>query len=70
MPEDAAERYWQDYLSDNTRRLLAFRCTSPGGQGPNFKLEDIAANLSITYAETILALAVNGEGGIRTRDGV
>jgi hypothetical protein len=48
-PEDAAERYWRDYLSDNTRKLLASAARLQEVRGPNFTLEDIAANLSITY---------------------
>jgi len=48
-PEDAAERYWRVYLRDNTRKLLASAARLQESTGPNFTLEDIAANLSITY---------------------
>lgn len=47
--ENAAERYWRDYLSDNTRKLLASAARLQESSGPGFTLEDIAANLSITY---------------------
>jgi hypothetical protein len=48
-PEDAAERYWRDYLSDNTRKLLAAAVRLQEIRRPGFTLEDIADNLSITY---------------------
>ncbi|MGD0454734.1 MAG: hypothetical protein ABSB69_14160 [Solirubrobacteraceae bacterium] len=48
-PEDAAERYWRDYLSDNTRKLLAAAARLQEIRRPGFTLEDIADNLSITY---------------------
>lgn len=49
-PDDAVERYWRDYLSDNTRKLLAAAARLEDFRGdPGFTLEDIAKNLSINY---------------------
>lgn len=46
-PEVDIERYWRDYLSDNTRRLFRAAANIESFRGPGYTLEEIAANLSI-----------------------
>ncbi|HEV3047549.1 MAG TPA: hypothetical protein VGY13_09330 [Solirubrobacteraceae bacterium] len=48
-PGDAAERYWRVYLRDNTRKLLASAARLQEDRRDGFTLEDVAANLSMTY---------------------
>jgi hypothetical protein len=47
--EDAVERYWRHYLSDNTRKLLAAAARLEDFEGPGFTLEDVAKNLNVDY---------------------
>ena len=54
-PEDAVLRYWKA-LSYNGRKLFGAAARIEQHQGPGYTLEDIAANLSVTWDS---ALAYN-----------
>jgi hypothetical protein len=47
--EDPVKRYWNDYLSDNARKIYGAAARLENFQGPGYTLEDIAKNLSLDY---------------------
>jgi hypothetical protein len=58
--EQAIERYWRDYLSDNGRKLFRAAALLEDHQGPGYTLEDIARSLSITYESVRSFKQTNG----------
>jgi len=46
---DPVERYWNDYLSDNARKIYGAAARIENFRGPGYTLEDIAQNLSLDY---------------------
>jgi hypothetical protein len=49
MEADPVEGYFRDYLSDNGRKVFAAAARIETFRGPGFTLEDVAANLNVTY---------------------
>lgn len=47
--DDPLEKYWNEYLSQNGRKVFRAAARLEDSQGPGYTLDDIAANLSITY---------------------
>lgn len=45
---DPVRRYFNEYLSDNGRKVFAAAARTEDIHGPGFTLEDIAANLSVS----------------------
>lgn len=46
---DLIEKYWDDYLSDNGRKVFETAARIEDVHGPGYTLEDIAHTLSIDY---------------------
>lgn len=46
---DVVERYWNDYLSDNARKIYGAAARLENFRGPGYTLEDIAQSLSLDY---------------------
>lgn len=66
--EVAVERYWRDYLSDNTRKLFRQAAAIETFRGPGYTLEDIAQHLSLDYESVRSFAQTQGRTARRWRD--
>jgi hypothetical protein len=66
--EEAVERYWRDYLSDNTRKLFRQAAAIETFSGPGYTLEDIAQHLSLDYQSVRSFAQTQGRTARRWRD--
>jgi hypothetical protein len=65
---EAVERYWRDYLSDNTRKLFRQAAAIETFRGPGYTLEDIAQHLSLDYESVRSFAQTQGRTARRWRD--
>jgi len=66
--EEAVERYWHDYLSDNTRKLFRQAAAIETFSGPGYTLEDIAQHLSLDYESVRSFAQTQGRTARRWRE--
>jgi hypothetical protein len=66
--EEAVERYWRDYLSDNTRKLFRQAAAIETFSGAGYTLEDIAQHLSLDYESVRSFAQTQGRTARRWRD--
>jgi hypothetical protein len=66
--EDAVERYWRDYLSDNTRKLFRQAAALEMFRGTGYTLEDIAQHLSLDYESVRSFAQTQGRTARRWRE--
>ncbi len=66
--EEAVERYWRDYLSDNTRKLFRQAAAIETFSGPGYTLEDIAQHLNLDYESVRSFAQTQGRTARRWRD--
>lgn len=66
--EEAVERYWTEFLSDNTRKLFRQAAAIETFSGPPYTLEDIAQHLSLDYESVRSFAQTQGRIARRWRD--
>lgn len=67
-PEDAVHEYWRHYLSVNSRKVFLAAARIEEVRGPGFTLEDIAANISLTYASVRSLHRTSGRAAKKWRE--
>ena len=68
VAEDATEKYWRDYLSDNARKVYGAAARIETVRGPGYTLEDIAQTLSLTYESVRSMHRTSGRTAKKWRD--